>query len=48
MMPMSSPEELTFVLDRFLPPLEAMLDVVRRITSAPTSSREQVRTDSDR
>jgi hypothetical protein len=45
---MSSPEELTFVLGRWLRPLELMLDVVRRIKSAPTSSREQAGTELNR
>jgi hypothetical protein len=41
---MSSPEELTFVVGRWLRPLAFVLDVVRRFKSAPTSSREQVST----
>jgi hypothetical protein len=41
---MSSQEELTFIVGRFLWPFESMLDVVRRVSAAPTSSREQVRT----
>lgn len=41
---MSSPEELTFVLGRWLRPIIAMLDLVRLIRGAPTSSREQVST----
>jgi len=41
---MSSQEELTFVIGRGLLLLEIMLDVVRRIKPAPTSSREQART----
>ena len=45
---MSSPEELTFVIGRFLRPLEVLLDVVRRFKPAPTSSREQGRTALDR
>jgi hypothetical protein len=38
---MSSPEELTFVLGRWLRPIVIVLHVVRRITFRPTSSREQ-------
>jgi hypothetical protein len=38
---MSSPEELTFVVGRWLRPIVAVLHVVRRITFQPTSSREQ-------
>jgi hypothetical protein len=38
---MSSPEELTFVLGRWLRPIVAMLDLVRRLGLRPTSSREQ-------
>jgi hypothetical protein len=45
---MSSQEELTFVVGRGLLLLEVMLDVVRRIKPAPTSSREQVQTATDR
>jgi hypothetical protein len=37
---MSSPEELTFVLGRWLLLIVALLDVVRRMRAAPTSSRE--------
>jgi hypothetical protein len=37
---MSSPEELTFVLGRWLRPIVAVLDVVRRMRAAPISSRE--------
>jgi hypothetical protein len=37
---MSSPEELTFVLGRWLRPIMAVLDVVRRMRAAPISSRE--------
>jgi hypothetical protein len=40
----SSPEELTFVVGRGLRPIDVLLDVVRRIKAAPTSSREQVST----
>jgi hypothetical protein len=42
--PMSSPEELTFVVGRWLGPIMFVLDVVRRLKAAPTSSREQVST----
>jgi hypothetical protein len=35
---MSSPEELTFVLGRWLRPVVAVLDMVRRIREAPISS----------
>jgi hypothetical protein len=38
---MSSPEELTFVLGRWLLPIVHVLDVVRRVRPVPTSSREQ-------
>jgi hypothetical protein len=41
---MSSPEELTFVIGRWLQPIIFVLDVVRRIRPAPRSSREQQRT----
>jgi hypothetical protein len=41
---MSSPEELTFVVGRWLRPIIVLLDVVRRMRAAPTSSREQVST----
>jgi hypothetical protein len=41
---MSSPEELTFVVGRWLWPIIVLLDVVRRMRAAPTSSREQVST----
>jgi hypothetical protein len=37
---MSSPEELAFVLGRWLRPIMAVLDVVRRMRAAPISSRE--------
>jgi hypothetical protein len=37
---MSSPEELTFVLGRWLRPI-VVVHVVRRITFQPISSREQ-------
>jgi hypothetical protein len=42
---MSSPEELTFVVGRWLRPPVSVLDVVRRLKAAPTSSREQVSTE---
>jgi hypothetical protein len=42
--PMSSPEELTFVVGRWLGPVNFVLDVVRRLKPSPTSSREQVST----
>jgi hypothetical protein len=45
---MSSQEELTFVVGRGLWLLAVMLDVVRRAKPAPTSSREQVRTATNR
>ena len=38
---MSSPEELTFVVGRWLRPIVVVLDVVRRLGLRPTSSREQ-------
>jgi hypothetical protein len=38
---MSSPEELTFVIGRWLQRVVLVLDVVRRIRPAPISSREQ-------
>jgi hypothetical protein len=38
---MSSPEELTFVVGRWLRPIVVVLDVVRRLGSWTTSSREQ-------
>jgi hypothetical protein len=41
---MSSLEELTFVVGRWLRPTAVLLDVVRRIRAAPISSREQVST----
>jgi hypothetical protein len=37
---MSSPEELTFVLGRWLRPVVAVLVMVRRIRGLSTSSRE--------
>lgn len=42
---MSSPEELTLVIGRWLAPIVFVVNVVRHFTSAPTSSREQVRTE---
>jgi hypothetical protein len=45
---MSSPEELTFVLGRWLRPVVAVLDMVRRIREAPISSREQASTSASR
>jgi hypothetical protein len=41
---MSSPEELTFGVDRRLRAVVSLLDVVRRLWAAPTSSREQMST----
>jgi hypothetical protein len=41
---MSSPEELTFVVGRWLRAIVVVLDVVRRVRSSPTSSREQITT----
>jgi hypothetical protein len=41
---MSSPEELTFVIGRWLRPIVVVLDVVRRIRAVTISSREQVST----
>jgi hypothetical protein len=38
---MSSPEELTFVVGRWLRPIVVVLDVVRRFGLRTTSSREQ-------
>jgi hypothetical protein len=38
---MSSPEELTFVLGRWLRPIVAVLGMVRRMQAATISSREQ-------
>jgi hypothetical protein len=45
---MSSPEELTFVVGRWLLAIVFVLDMVRRIRPAPISSREQVSTAPDR
>jgi hypothetical protein len=41
---MSSSEELTFVVGRWLRPIVAVLHVARRLTFQPISSREQGRT----
>ncbi len=41
---MSSPEELTLVVGRWLRPVVAVLHVVRWLKSAATSSREQLST----
>jgi len=41
---MSSPEELTLVVGRWLRPIVAVLHVVRSLRPSPTSSREQVST----
>jgi hypothetical protein len=38
---MSSPEELTFVIGRWLRPIVAVLHLVRWMTFQPISSREQ-------
>jgi hypothetical protein len=38
---MSSPEELTLVVGRWLRPIVVVLDVVRRLGLRTTSSREQ-------
>jgi hypothetical protein len=45
---MSSPEELTFVVGRWLRPIVIVLHVVRRMTFQPISSREQGSTGLDR
>jgi hypothetical protein len=44
---MSSPEELTFVVGRWLRPIVFVLDVVRRFNTRTTSSREHRRTTSN-
>jgi hypothetical protein len=44
---MSSPEELTLVIGRWLRPIVFVLDIVRRFREAATSSREQVSTARD-
>jgi hypothetical protein len=45
---MSSPEELTFVIGRWLRPIIFVLDVVRRVRAVTISSREQVSTPPNR
>jgi hypothetical protein len=45
---MSSPEELTFVVGRWLRPLALVLYLVRSIGLVPTSSREQESTGTGR
>ena len=45
---MSSPEELTFVIGRWLRPIVAVLHVVRRLTFQPISGREHRSTGPDR
>jgi hypothetical protein len=40
----SSPEELTFVVGRWLRAVVLVLDVVRRLKAAPISSRERMST----
>jgi hypothetical protein len=45
---MSSPEELTFVIGRWLRPILVVLDVVHRLRAAPISSREQASTTPNR
>jgi hypothetical protein len=45
---MSSPEELTFVVGRWLLPIVVLLDVVRRLGLRSTSSREQGSTELNR
>ena len=44
---MSSPEELTLVVGRWLRPIVAVLSVVHRLKPTTTSSREQVSTTSN-
>jgi hypothetical protein len=41
---MSSPEELTFVIGRWLRPIALVLHVVRRLRAWPRYSREQAGT----
>ena len=41
---MSSPEELTYVVGRWLPLIVAVLHLVRRLKAISISSREQVGT----
>ena len=45
---MSSPEELIFVVGRWVRPLAVVLHVVRQIGLVPTSSREQEGTETGR
>jgi hypothetical protein len=45
---MSSPEELTLVIGRWLRPVVAVLHIVRQFKPAATSSREQMSTRPDR
>jgi hypothetical protein len=45
---MSSPEELTLVVGRWLRGILLVLDVVRRLKAAPISSREQASTTPNR
>jgi hypothetical protein len=45
---MSSSEELTFVVGRWLWLIVVVLDVVRRLRPAPISSREQASTAAQR
>jgi hypothetical protein len=44
----SSPEELTFVVGRWLRTIVFVLDMVHRLQAAPISSREQMSTLPDR
>ena len=44
---MSSAEELSFILGRWLRPIVVVLHVVRRLTFQPISSREQRSTSPD-
>jgi len=44
---MSSPEELTLVVGRWLWPIVAVLHIVRWLKPAPISGREQARTSCD-
>jgi hypothetical protein len=45
---MSSPEELTFVVGRWVQPIVVVLDMVRRLRLRSKSSREQGSTALDR
>ncbi len=45
---MSSPEELTFVVGRWLRPIAVVLDLARRLGLMPISSREQGSTEPGR